>query len=190
MAKAIQKTDIDVQSVDQMVDRMGQRLSVAYEALNGQPEAQAAIVAVWESVQQLQRVNAEKDMVAQVMKATMQAALDEAIEQRNFAVIDAKLWEADARGWQDELKQWSNHGVEKAQERLAGAIAAATGMPLTSVERVLAVVLGDRETIEESAWEEYLEAFSNLDNSLYVEEMFNRYTNEGKEPEAEEETED
>jgi hypothetical protein len=175
----VEKVDLDIQTTDQMVERIGQRLGHAYDELSGKPEAQAAIVAVWESVQQLQRVNAEKDMMLQVMKA----AMDEAVQQRDFAVIDAKAWEATARGWEFDLKTWSNHGVEMAQEKLAGVIAIATDLPATDVARVLDDLLGEDEGIDEVARDEFLHSFMEFANALYTEQAYRAYADDEAEDE-------
>lgn len=158
MSKKLAKADVNVQSIEQMVGQMGDRLSRAYHELDGKAEAQAAVVAVWEQVQQMQNVNT--DLMAMLQSA--KAGMDEVTQQRNRALF--------------ELKALEKHGVEMSQKRLAGIIAVAMELNLPDVERVLRVVAGDKLTTEEPALQEFLEAFAELAERLYVEEKFDEFS--------------
>ena len=190
MAKQIvkvEKVDLDMQTTEQMVERMSKRLSDIWGELDGKPEAQASVVAIWEQVQQLGNVNSELDKLVKVMTAT----LHEAVEQRDFAVIDAKLWEAnsraweaDAKGWEFDLKTWSQHGAFKAQEKLACVLAVATKLPVTDVARVLDDLFGDDESIDEAARDDFLDSFMRFANALYTEQTFRAYAGNKQDDES------
>jgi hypothetical protein len=168
MSKKLVKADVDVSSLAQMVERMGNRLGHIWHELDGKPEAQAAITAVWEQVQQLQTMNSNQTALLEASKA----AVVEAVKQRNQLVFELRALERD--------------GVEKSQKRLAGVIAVACKMPLPDVERVLAVILGDKTTFEENALDSFLETFAELASRLYVEQTYNSYADgETEEFEAE-----
>lgn len=158
MTKKLAKSDVNVQSIEQMVDQMEARLSLAWHELEGKPEVQAAVVAVWEQVKQMQNVS--MDLTAMLHGA--KAAVDEATLQRNRALF--------------ELKALEKHGVEMSQKRFAGLIAVAMGLNLPDVERVLAVMAGDKTTFEEPTLEEFKDVFIDLANRLYAEEKFDEFS--------------
>lgn len=163
MAKQIvkvEKVDLDISAMSQLIDRMGNRLGNVWHELDGKPEAQAAIVAVWEQVQQLGKAN---DALLTKIQLT-EAALDKATEQRDKAIFDVKAFQ--------------KYGIEMSQQRLAAMLSIATHVPLPDVERVLDVVLGDKTTFEENALAEFFAALGELANTLYVEQMYNRYADE------------
>lgn len=141
---------------------LGQAFDMAHEA--GNMELARQINDLWDGVQ---RTTVDIHRQGAVIQGSKGAVI-ESIKQRDRVLRELK-------DLSDRLQEWQDFGVEKAQERLAGMIALAIGVPRLSIERVISVVLCDKETIEEGAMEEFLEAFANLDNALYVEEMFKRY---------------
>lgn len=153
----IVKSDVNVQSIEQMMTLMESRLAHAWQALDGKPEAQAALAAAWEQVQQLGSVNNNLNALLQAAHA----ALDEAVHQRNLAIFDVKALE--------------KHGLDLAQKRLAGLIAVASNIPLPDAERVLTVLMGAKTTADDAALHELLRAFTTLADSLYAEQIFNQY---------------
>lgn len=167
MSKKLAKSDVNVQSIEQMVDRMKDGLYQAYQELDGKPEAQNAVLAVWEQVQQLG--NANTDLMA--LLQGNRAALDEAQYQRDKALEELRLTQFDL----DEAK---NYGIGMAQKRLVKMIAAACKLPQPDAERIVAVLVGEKTTSEGYAVNMVVEALQMFGNVLYAEDMFNQYADE------------
>lgn len=171
MSKKLAKSDVNVQSMEQMVDRMKDGLSRAYNELADKPEAQAALLTLWDQVQQLG--NANNDLMA--LLQGNRAALDEVKYQRDKALEELRLTQFDL----DEAK---NYGIGMAQKRLGKMIAAACKLPLPDAERIVAVLVGEKTTSEGYAANMVVEALQMFGNVLYAEDMFNQF--------AEDKTED
>lgn len=167
MNKKLAKSDVNVQSMEQMVDRMKDGLYQAYQELDGKPETQNVILVVWEQVQQLG--NANNDLMA--LLQGNRAALDEVKHQRDKALRELDLTQFDLNALQE-------YGLGKSKEQLAGAIAAACKLSKPDAERVIDALMNPKVTKEKSALTAFLQAFTFLADRLYTEEKFNQYSDE------------
>lgn len=167
MSKKLAKSDVNVQSIEQMVERMKDNFSHVWNELADKPEAQSALLTVWEQVQQLGHAN--RDLMA--LLQGNRVALDEVKHQRDMVLEELRLTQFD-------LEEVKRYGIEKAKERLAGAIATTCKLPKPDAERIVAVLVGEKATSEQNAFNMTQESLIILGNVLYAEDMFEQYDDE------------
>ena len=155
MSKAIQtKTDKEI------IEDIAVEMRYAFDALDGNPEAQKALQTAYEMTQLLARSN--RDLHALFKGA--QAAIAEALAQRDMAITEVDYLKVD-------MKLLQKAGLQKALKAIAGRVAVDFKIPVTDVERVLAVLVGERATFEETLLETFAAVMQQLADALYREQV-------------------
>ena len=136
---------------DQLELIINRQFEQIHRALEGNPHAQRMVELLYDNSR----------MQFEVMKASLEAMLNEAKSQRDYAIHEAR--------------EWREHGMEKAKRRLAAKLALDTDNAVTVLDimRLIDFAYRDGISADDPQAREFMEAAVEYMAYLHAEEILN-----------------
>lgn len=160
MSKAVKKVDVDIQTIEQLVEQIGSELSIAWHELDGNKKAQAALGIAMDKVNQLAYMNSELDAL---LKGA-EAAVVEMGRQRDLAIHDSRTWK--------------RYGTRLALHAMSGKMAIMGGIGLPDVLRVFNAIAGIEPMPQTAGFKRLVEGIQAYGDELFEEEVFDAASRE------------